>query len=438
MHPPLPLVPSRQGRGECLSLRAGGEAISGIWEKGILGRLLRHFVPRNDGKGGEIKKAPASLPGLLLAHRIEEAPVARGMLYLVEQELHGLYRVQGLEHLAEYPDPVELFLGKEQVFFPRAGLVEVDGREYPPLGELPVEDDFHVAGSLELLEYDLVHAAARVDKGRRHDGEAPALFDVPGGAEEPLGLVQRVRVHAAREHLSAGRHDGVIRPCEPRYRVEQYYHVLLVLDEPLCLLYDHLGDLHVPLRRLVEWRAYDLALNRPPHVGHLFGALVYEEHEEDYLWMVRGYRICEFLKEDGLAGPRRGDYEAPLPLADGREEVHYPHRDVCRLVLLLALLLEGYLLLRIEGGEVVEEYLVSGYLGVLVVDLLDFQESEVPLALLRGPYLAGDNVSRAQVEAPYLRGGYVYVVRARKVVVVRRAEKPEAVREGLEHAVAGV
>ena len=190
------------------------------------------------------------------------------------------------------------------------------------------------------------------------------------------------------------------------------------------------------LRGLVECRAYDLALYRPLHVGHLFGALVYEEHEEDYLWMVRGYRICEFLKEDGLAGPRRGDYEAPLPLADGREEVHYPHRDVCRLVLLLALELEVYLLLRIERGEVVEEYLVSGYLGVLVVDLLDFQEREVPLALLRGPYLAGDNVSRAQVEPPYLRGGYVYVVRARKVVVVRRAEKPEAVREGLEHAFA--
>src|SRR3972149_12285058 len=130
--------------------------------------------------GGQLKKPRGlrlrgfCLPGLLLAHRIEEAPVARGMLYLVEQELHGLYRVQGLEHLAEYPDPVELFLGKEQGFFPRAGLVEVDGREYPLLGELPVEDDFHVAGSLELLEYDLVHAAARVDKGRRHDGEAPA------------------------------------------------------------------------------------------------------------------------------------------------------------------------------------------------------------------------------------------------------------------------
>src|SRR3972149_6660457 len=146
----LPLVPSRQGRGECLSLRAGGEAISGIWGKGILGRLLRHFVPRNDGKGREIKKGPGgSIPpgplsaaGLLSAHRIEEAPVARGMLYLVE-------------------------------------------------------DDLHVAGSLELLEYDLVHTAARVDKGRCHDGETPALFDVPGRSEEPLGLVERVRVDAA-------------------------------------------------------------------------------------------------------------------------------------------------------------------------------------------------------------------------------------------------
>src|SRR3989304_341730 len=121
----LPLVPSRQGRGECLSLRAGGGAIPGLWGKGILGVLLRHFVPRNDGKGREIKKGPGgSIPpgplsaaGLLSAHRIEEAPVARGMLYLVEQELHGLYRVQWLGAPSGCPDALVLYLWKEQVFF---------------------------------------------------------------------------------------------------------------------------------------------------------------------------------------------------------------------------------------------------------------------------------------------------------------------------------
>ena len=94
------------------------------------------------------------------------------------------------------------------------------------------------------------------------------------------------------------------------------------------------------------------------------------------------------------------------------------------------------LFLRIKGREVVEEYLVPGDFRVFVVDLLDLEESEVPFAFLRGPYLAGDDVSSAQVKAPYLRGGDIYVVRARQVVVIRGAQKAEPVGQGLEDAFA--
>ena len=70
-----------------------------------------------------------------------------------------------------------------------------------------------------------------------------------------FGPLQRVAVHAAREDLARRRHDRVVGARQARDRVEQDDDVLLVLDQPLGLLDDHLGHLHVPLRRLVEGRA---------------------------------------------------------------------------------------------------------------------------------------------------------------------------------------
>ena len=58
-------------------------------------------------------------------------------------------------------------------------------------------------------------------------------------------------------------------------------HVLLVLDEALRLLDDHLGHLDVPLRRLVEGGGDDLALHRALHVGDFFRTLVDEQDDEE-------------------------------------------------------------------------------------------------------------------------------------------------------------
>jgi hypothetical protein len=63
--------------------------------------------------------------------------------------------------------------------------------------------ELHVAGALELLEDHLVHLAAGVDERGGDDGEAAAALDVAGRAEEALGLVQGVGVHAAGEDLAA-------------------------------------------------------------------------------------------------------------------------------------------------------------------------------------------------------------------------------------------
>ena len=92
--------------------------------------------------------------------------------------------------------------------------------------------------------------------------------------------------------------------------------------------------------------------------------------------------------------------------------------------------------LGIEGRQVVEENLVPRSLGRLEVDRFHLEEGEVPLGLLRGADLAGNRVPRPKVEPPDLRRRDVDVIRTGKVVVVRRPEESEPVRQDLEDALA--
>src|SRR3546814_1498944 len=82
------------------------------------------------------------------------------------------------------------------------------------VGQLAVEHDFRVTGALELLEDDLVHAAAGVDEGCRDDGQRAAFLDVARRAEEALRALQGVGVDTAGQHLAGGRHHGVVRSEE--------------------------------------------------------------------------------------------------------------------------------------------------------------------------------------------------------------------------------
>jgi hypothetical protein len=78
------------------------------------------------------------------------------------------------------------------------------------------------------------------------------------------------------------------------------------------------------------------------------------------------------------------------------------------------------LFLGIERGQVVEENLIPGSLGILVVDDLHLEHRKVTLGVLRGPDLAGDRVSRPKVEPTDLRRRDIDIIRTGKVIVIGR------------------
>src|ERR1700687_4381505 len=302
---------------------------------------------------------------LQAAHVGEEVAVDAGLAQLVDEQLHGLDGRERIEDAAQHPDALQVFLALEQLFLTGTGALNVNGGEDALVAELAVEDDFHVAGALELLEDDVVHAAAGFNQSGGDDGERTALFDVAGGAEEALGTLQGVGVHAAGEHFAGGRDDGVVGAGQTGDGIQQDHHVALVFDQALGLFDDHLGDLDVARGGLVEGGADDFALDRALHVGDFFRTLVDEQDDEHHLGMVGGDGVGDVLQQHGFAGAGRSDDQSALALADGNQHVH----DTGAHVVAHGFQFEP--LLGIERGEVVEQDLVAGLVGRLEVDGLD-------------------------------------------------------------------
>ncbi len=192
---------------------------------------------------------------------------------------------------------------------------------------------FGVAGAFEFLEDHFVHLAAGVDQGGGQDRQAAAFFDVAGGAEESLGLLQGVGVHAAGEDLAAVRDFGVVGAGQAGDAVEQDHHVFAELDVALGLFDDHFGDLHVAAGGLVECAADDFGLGVALHVGHFFGTLVDQQDDQHHFGMILGDGVGDLLQEDGFAGARRGDDQHALALADRRHQIDDPHVQVFGIVL---------------------------------------------------------------------------------------------------------
>ena len=131
------------------------------------------------------------------------------------------------------------------------------------------------------------------------------------------------------------------------------------------------------------------------HVGHFFGPLVDEQHDEVHFRMVLRHGLGDVLQEDRLAGARRRHDQAALALADGREQVH----DARGQRLLAGF--EADQLARVDGGEVVE--LARAVLfRRLALDGLDAGQAR-PGPLAGGVHGAGEQ--QAFAEAEFLNEG---------------------------------
>ena len=214
---------------------------------------------------------------------------------------------------------------------------------------------------------------------------------------------------------------------------EQDDDVAAMLDEALRLLDHHLRDLDVARRRLVEGRGHHLALDRALHVRDFLRPLVDQENDQVALGVIGGDGVGDVLQQHRLAGARWRHDQRTLALADRRDDVDDPRRQI---LLGDVLVLHPQPLVGIERREVVEVDLVAGLFGVFEIDGAHLQKSEVALALLRAADFALDGIAGTQAEAADLGGRNINVVGAGEVVRLWRPQKAETVLEDLDDAFA--
>src|ERR1051326_6709843 len=319
----------------------------------------------------------------------------------------------------------------EVLFLARATLLDVDGGEQTLVHQVTVKVKLHIARSFELLEDDFVHTRARLDQCRGKDRERAALFDVTRGAEEALRLLQGIGIDAAGENLAGVRLQGIVGARQTRDRVEKDDDVLLVFDHALGLFDNHLGNLNVAFGWFVERAADHLSRATVAlGIGHFFGTLVDEQDDDVRIGMVLRDGVGHLLQQDRLARTRRGDDQAALSFADRCKQIHRAHVDF---------LAHGFQD-ESRGGEerrqVVEEDFVLRLLGVFLVYRLDLEQRKETFLVLGWTNLPGDDIACLQIEAANLRRRDVYVLGTRQLIVARRTQESETVRQDFQHALA--
>src|SRR4029453_17538769 len=103
----------------------------------------------------------------------------------------------------------------------------------------------------------------------------------------------------------------------------------------------------------------------------------------------------DLLEQHRLAGLRWAHDQGALALAERVDEVDQPLAEILRVGL------EVDQLVRVDGGEVVEDRATAGGIGVDAVDRVDPEHAPVLLGLARGPDGASYAVADAEPEATH-------------------------------------
>src|SRR5690625_3463221 len=244
----------------------------------------------------------------------------------------GLHRIDGRARVQSAEELVMLFdaISEEPLLVACTTLADVDGRENALIGHLAVEHDLRVAGAFKLLENDLIHPAAGFDKCRRNDGERTTALDIARGAEDPPRNLHGASVESARHRASTAFHIEVERAAETGQRVEQQDHVLPQFNQPPRIFQRKRRHAHVVVFLLIIRCCEDGGARGTLKIGYLFGPLVHEQSDELTLGVILADGGGNLLEQDSLARAWWCHNERPLPLADRRNQVDHPHRNVIR------------------------------------------------------------------------------------------------------------
>ena len=212
---------------------------------------------------------------------------------------------------------------QEQFFAARAGEKNIHRRINALIADLAIEHQLHVSGAFELLEDQLVHAAAGFDQCRRDDGERAGFFGVARRRENLSRSFHRARIDTAAHGAAAAAHRIVKCARRARDRVEQDKNMLARFDQTFGALDRELRDARVALDIAVVRARHDFGLGTgAPEIGHFFRPFIDQKNDQIHLRMILRHRVGDVMQQRRLARARRRDDQTALAHAERRHQIH--------------------------------------------------------------------------------------------------------------------
>src|SRR5690554_362490 len=371
---------------------------------------------------------------LTALHRLEELIVGLGVFQLVQQELDGRsIVVHGVQQLTQNPHTLNIRFCHQQIFTARARATNIDGRIHTLLRNFAIKVDFHVTCALELFVDHFVHFGTRAHQSRRKNGQAATLFYITGRTKEALRLFQRVGIHTTGQHLARRWNHRVVSTSKTSNGIQQDNHIFLMLNQTLGLLDDHFSNLNVTRRRLIKGGGNHFAAHGALHFSDLFRTLINQQNDDVALRMIARNRLRNALHQQGFTSLRWRYNQTTLTLTDRCNQIQHTGRQVFRAAVAC---FKRHALIGKQRSQVFKQDFVAGVIRLVEVNLCDFQQGKIALAVFRRANLASNRITGTQVKPANLAGGNVNVVWPGQVGGVCGAEEAETILQNLQYAVA--
>ena len=179
----------------------------------------------------------------------------------------------------------------------------------------------------------------------------------------------------------------------------------------------------------VEGRSYDFGVDGARHVCHFLRSFVDEEHHEISVGIVGGNGVGNLFHQDRLTRFGLRHDECALTFTDGGEQI-----DDAAGQRRVASVRQFELFIGKERGEMFERHAVAHLSGIETVDAVDAHQREILFSFARHFDFAFHHVAHFQCVAADLILGDKHIVGRRHIIIVRRAEKTNALRVDFKHA----
>ena len=206
--------------------------------------------------------------------------------------------------------------------------------------------------------------------------------------------MQCVGIHTTGKHFAGSRGYGVVGTCQAGDGVEEDDNIVSAFHHAFCFFKDDAGNLHVAFCRFVEGRGDYFRIDGTRHVGNFLRAFVDEQHNHVDFRMIGGNGVGNVFHQDGLTGFGLCHNQGTLALTDGGKQVY----DTGRHRVGVSAFAKLELLVREEGGEVLERYAVAYESRVTSVYFGYFYQREVLFAFFRGTDYAFYHITGFQAE----------------------------------------